>query len=187
MRIVGFDLECSSLNGMIGRVLCCGFKEILPAEHSKKLGIKPYVLRGDDKQYKNPKDLSDDSKLVDAIRVELNKYDVWVAHNGKLFDRKFMNTRLLKGNKEPLRSTFFIDPMWTVRTHMRTSSKLDNVQQLLGLEDEKTKITWDDWQRAMSGDKAAMDVIVRHVEQDVLVLEQAYWRLLPLMRTIARA
>jgi uncharacterized protein YprB with RNaseH-like and TPR domain len=69
---------------------------------------------------------------------------------------------------------------------MRTSSKLDNLQQYLGLPDEKTKITWDDWQRAMSGDKKAMDVIVEHNQQDVIVLEEAYWRLLPAMRTLSR-
>lgn len=183
MRIVAWDLECSSLSGMVGRVLCCGFKEIVHPDVKK---LKPYVFRGDDEPYFS-KDIADDGKLVAAIRDELEKYDVLVAHNGKLFDRKFLNARLLHAGERPLQSMFFIDPMWTVRTHMRTSSKLDNVQQFLGLDDEKTRISWDDWQRAMSGDRKAMDVIVKHVTQDVKVLEEAYWRLLPLMRTISRA
>jgi uncharacterized protein YprB with RNaseH-like and TPR domain len=170
---------------MIGRVLCCGFKEIVPPEH--KLGLKPYVFRGDDKKYKNPKDLADDGKLCLAIKTELERFDIVIAHNGKLFDRKFLNARLMKAGHEPLRSIFFIDTMWTVRTHLRTSSKLDNVQQFLGLEDAKTKITWDDWARAMSNDKKSMDAIVEHCTQDVLVLEQAHWRLLPAMRTLSRA
>lgn len=185
MRIVAWDLECSNLSGMIGRVLCCGFKEVVPPEH--KVNLEPYVLRGDSKKFKNPKDLADDGKLVTAIRDELEKFDVVIAHNGKLFDRKFLNARLMKAGERPLRAIFFIDPMWIVRTHMRTSSKLDNIQQFLGLEDSKTKITWDDWARAMGSDRKAMDVIVEHVVQDVLVLEQAYWRLLPAMRTITRA
>lgn len=185
MRIVGFDLECSSLSGMIGRVLCCGFKEILPPE--LKLNTKPYVFRGDNPKYRNKKDLADDSKLVVAIRDELEKYDIIVGHNSKLFDRKFLNARLAHANERGLESQFHIDTMWIVRSHLRTSSKLDNVQKFLGLEDEKTAISWDDWQRAVGGDKKAFDVIVDHNIQDVLVLEQAYWKLLPFMRTLSRA
>lgn len=183
MRIVAWDLECSSLSGMVGRVLCCGFKEIV---HPEVKRTKPYVFRGDEEPYFS-KDISDDGKLVAAIRDELERYDVLVAHNGKLFDRKFLNARLLKAGERPLKPMWFIDTMWTVRTHLRASSKLDNVQEFLGLEDAKTKISWPDWMRAIAGDHKAMDVIVRHVVQDVKVLEEAYWRLLPLMRTISRA
>ena len=184
MRIVAWDLECSSLSGMVGRVLCAGFKAVVPPENGK---TKPYVLRGDEAPYLNKKDLADDSKLAVAIRDELEKFDVVVVHNGKLFDRKFLNARLMRAGHHPLRSMFMVDTMWIVRTHMRTSSKLDNVQKFLGLPDEKTEITWDDWMRAMGGDRKAMDVIVEHVTQDVVVLEQAYWKLLPAMRTLSRA
>jgi uncharacterized protein YprB with RNaseH-like and TPR domain len=182
MRIIGWDLECSSLSGMMGRVLCSGFKEILPNRRGEIT-----VLRGDEKPFFNRRDIADDSKLVIAVRDMLESYDLLVTHNGKLFDRKFLNARLLKAGERPLESMFHIDTMWLVRAHLRTSSKLDNVQQFLGLEDEKTKITWDDWQRAMGGDKKSMNVICKHVIQDVKVLEEAYWNLLPVMRTIARA
>lgn len=183
MRIVAWDLECSSLSGMVGRILCSGFKQIMPPECRKS---KVYILRGDDALYNNPDDLADDSKLAIATRDELEKYDVIVAHNGILFDRKFLNARLIKVDARPIKPMFFVDTMWIVRTHMRASSKLDNVQKFLNLPDEKTDITWDNWQRGLSGDKAAMDEIVKHNKQDLLVLEQAYWRLLPAMRTLSR-
>jgi uncharacterized protein YprB with RNaseH-like and TPR domain len=168
---------------MVGRILCSGFKPIVPPEYGKR---DSYIFRGDQKPFLNRKDFADDSKLAIATRDELEKFDIVVAHNGILFDRKFLNARLLKCGERPLRAIFFVDTMWIVRSHMRTSSKLDNLQQYLGLPDEKTKITWDDWQRAMSGDKKAMDVIVEHNQQDVIVLEEAYWRLLPAMRTLSR-
>ncbi len=185
MRVVGFDLECSSLSGMIGRLLCCGFKEIVNPDLPIK--TKPYVFRGDDPKYKNTKDLADDSKLAVAVRDELEKFDIIVGHNSKLFDRKFLNARLAKAGERGLVSQWHIDTMWIVRSHLRASSKLDNVQKFLGLEDEKTPITWDDWQRAVGGDKRAFDVIVKHNTQDVLVLEEAYWKLLPFLRQITRA
>lgn len=183
MRYIGFDLECTSLSGMIGRILCCSFKPIvLP-----KMKTDVYTLRGDDRKFRNPEDIVDDSKLVVAIRDELESYDVIVGHNSKLFDRKFLNARLLKANERPLKPMFHIDTMWIVRSHMRISSRLQNVQQFLGLPDEKTPISWDNWMRGAAFDKKAMDEIVHHCEQDVKVLEQAYWRLVPHVREIRKA
>src|SRR5256885_4482620 len=126
MRIVGWDLECSSLSGMMGRILVSGFKPIVPSEYGHSA---PYIFRGDDKRFCNKKNLADDAELAVATRDELEKFDVVVAHNGILFDRKFLNARLLKVGERPLHPIFFVDTMWIVRTHMRTSSKLDNLQQ----------------------------------------------------------
>lgn len=182
MRILGWDLECSSLSGMMGRVLCCSFIPLIQGREGE-----PYTYRGDGKEYRNQRDIVDDSKLVVAIRNELERADLIVAHNGKLFDRKFLNARLLKAGERPLRPIFFIDTMWVIRSHMRISSKLINVQQFLNLPDEKTPITWDNWARAGAFDKKAMDEVVEHCEMDVRVLEHAYWRLLPFVRTIQKA
>jgi uncharacterized protein YprB with RNaseH-like and TPR domain len=170
---------------MIGRILCCSFKYTCGPQGKHKNEV--YTFRGDDKKFRNPKDVVDDSKLVVAIRDELEKADVIVAHNGKLFDRKFLNARLLRCNERPLRPIFFVDPMWIVRSHMRISSKLQNIQQFLKLPDEKTPISWEQWARGSSFDKPAMDEIVYHCEKDVKVLEQAYWRLLPFMREVRKA
>ena len=93
MQIVAWDLECSSLSGMMGRILCSGFKEILPPQHAKR--IKPYMFRLDDERFATD-DVINDLKLATAIRDELESYDIIVAHNGILFDRKFLNARLMK-------------------------------------------------------------------------------------------
>lgn len=167
--IVFWDLECTSLSAMIGRVLCCSFKPI---------GKKPYTFRADDPKHKGRR-ASDDSKLVIAVRDELEKYDIIVGHNSKLFDAKFLAGRLLKAGARPREKRFHVDSMWCIRSHMRISSKLDNVQQFLGLEDKKSPITWDSWADAAAGDKAAMDEVVYHCEQDVKVLELAYKKLIP--------
>jgi len=168
---------------MIGRVLCAVVKDILPPEYGSG---KHRVYRGDDPKYRNAKDCADDSKLVAAIRDDLAGSEMIIGHNSKLFDRKFLNARLIKSNQEPMKQQFHIDTMWIIRAHMRASSKLQNVQQFLGLPDEKTPISWDDWQRGAAFDKKAMTEIVGHCIQDVLVLEEAYWRILPLVRRVER-
>lgn len=184
MRIRAFDLECTSLSGMIGRVLCGVVKDIIPPEF--KVKCEPRIYRGDDKKYRNIKDVVDDSKLCQAISEDLAGADVIVGHNSKLFDRKFLNARLVKAKMEPTRQQFHIDTMWLVRAHMRVSSKLVNLEQFLGLPDKKTDLLWDTWMRGAAFDKKAMDEIVQHCVMDVEVLEQAYWRLLPLARRIER-
>lgn len=183
MRILAFDLECTSLSGMVGRLLCGSVKDVVHPDYADG-NVRTY--RADDPAYRNKKDDADDAKLAVAIRDELEVADVIVGHNSKLFDRKFLNARLLKAGHRPLRQQYHIDTMWIVRTHLRISSKLDNVQKFLGLPTVKTPISWDDWMRGLNDNKA-MNTIVEHCEADVRVLEEAYWRLLPYMRTIVRA
>lgn len=183
MRIRAFDLECTSLSGMIGKVLCGVVKDILPPEFGIK--TKHRIYRGDATQFKS-KDIADDSKLCKTISDDLAGADIIIGHNSKLFDRKFLNARLVKAGLAPTRQTFHIDTMWAVRAHMRVSSKLVNLQQFLNLPEEKTVLSWDTWMRGAAYDKKAMDEIVEHCVKDVDVLEMAYWKLVPLVRRIER-
>lgn len=180
MRIAGFDLETTDLGGNFGRILCGVVKPYL---HDGLGAAK--VFRGDVRPFRQ-KDIADDGRLAVAIRDELEHYDVIVGHNSKLFDRKFLNARLLRAGERPKASQFHVDTMWVIRTHFRMSSKLDNVQKMLGLPDEKTPIDWNTWARAGAWVRSAMDEVVEHCLADVDVLEGAYWKLLPSIRTIRR-
>ena len=178
MRIVAWDLETTDLGGNFGRILCCSFKPILPPNEGRSMGKgKVYTFRADDPEYAGS-DIIDDSKLALAIRDELERYDLLVGHNSLLYDRKFLNARLIKAGERILLPKWHFDTMWVVRTQFRMSSKLNNVQKMLGLPDEKTEIDWDSWARAGAYSKPGMDEVVHHCEQDVKVLEQAYWKLL---------
>ena len=187
MRIVAYDLETSDLKALMGRVLCASFQPIVDRDFlstvPKRYHPKPYTFRGDADEYRDD-DVANDHKLVVAIRDELMKYNTIVTWNGKLFDNRFINAKLCEYGEAPLATQFHYDPMWTVRNGLRVgSSKLNNVQKYLGLPDEKTEITWKDWQRAQSFDKDAMDTVVHHCELDVIVLMEAYWRLLKHAKT----
>lgn len=169
---------------MFGRILCCSFKPISWGVEPKH--NPPYTFRGDDRKYRVNGDVADDSKLAVAIRNELESADLLVAWNGILFDYKFLNARLFRVGERPREARWTFDPMWTVRSNIRCSSKLDNVAQFLDLTEQKTGISWPDWLRGAAFDKKAMDVIVEHCEADVKVLEQAYWRLLPYQKALKR-
>lgn len=168
LSIVMWDLECTNLSAMIGRILCCSFKPF---------GKKVYTLRAD--EIAPDSDPTDDAGLVHKIRDELESYDIIVGHNSKLFDAKFLGGRLFKAGLRPREKRFHVDSMWTVRANLRISSKLVNVQEFAGLEDKKTPITWDDWARAGAFYGKGMDQVVSHCEADVRVLEGVYRRIIP--------
>lgn len=171
----------------MGRVLCASFLDIVDTQFlttvPKKYHPKPVTLRGDQPEYLDG-DPVNDHRLVVAIRDYLQQYHSIVTWNGKLFDNRFLNAKLLEYGEAPLKVQFHYDPMWTVRNGLRIgSSKLLNVQKYLNLGEEKTEITWKDWQRAQCFDKESMDTVVYHCEQDVKVLVEAYWKLLPHARS----
>lgn len=180
-RVIGFDLETTSLSGMIGRVLACSFIDIGATDADDKV----WTLRGDDPEFRH-EDPINDQKLVAAIRDNCELADIIVGHNSKLFDIKFLNARLIHWNERPYIPGWSLDSMWVVRSALRTSSKLDNVQKHLGLPESKTPVDWDTWARAQAGYRKAMDEVVVHCEQDVKVLAQAMRRLKPYVRNIRR-
>ncbi len=66
------------------------------------------------------------------------------------------------------------------------SRKLVNVQKFLGLQESKTELNWETWQRAATGNKKAMNEVVTHCEADVEVLAEAYWRMLRAVKNVHR-
>lgn len=182
LKIVAFDLETSDLKALMGRIFCCSFLPIAAGVESK-----PYTFNLLDKKYRG-KSLIDDSKLCEAIRDEIEKYHCIVGWNSKLFDLPLLNARLAKAGKRLCRPQFHADMMWyAAGSSLRIGSrKLVNVQKFFGLGEEKTDISWDQWQLVASGSKKAMAEVVHHCEQDVKVLAQAYWHLLPCMATLHR-
>lgn len=184
MRVAAFDLETTDLKALMGRILCCSFAEI-------RYGHKPRVwtFRSDRAPWQD-KDPISDKKLVCAIRDELEKYDVIVGWNSKLFDLPFLQARLLaNGETRRVSPHWHLDLMWNAggSSNRIGSRKLVNVQKFLQLPESKTDIDWATWQRAANGDGKAMNKIIHHCQQDVKVLEQAYWKLLPSVTRLERA
>ena len=182
MRIVAFDLETSDLKALMGRIFCCSFMPIVDG-----VATKPYTFHLHESRFKGASKI-DDSKLCVAIREELEKYNMIVGWNSKLFDLPLLNARLAKHGTHPCRPQFHADIMWYAGgSSMRIGSrKLVNVQKYFKLGEEKTDIDWEQWQAVATGDAKAMKVVVEHCEADVKVLAEAYWKLLPYISTIHR-
>lgn len=168
--IVMYDLECTSLKPNVGRILCASFKP---------LGGAVYTLGALDKGLRK-QDVYDDGALARRIRDELERYDVIVGHNSRMFDTRFLNARLLRAGERIKTQQYQIDTMWAWRSKSSAWSALNAVQTfaLPDAEVTKTSVEWPEWMRALGWSKklrdAAMAEIVDHCERDVVVLEDAY-------------
>lgn len=176
MKIVAFDIETTSLEASLGRILCASFQPVW----NNGERAEPYTFRGDSKKFKR-KDPLNDMALCEAIRDELEKYHCIVTWNGKLFDVPFLQARLLKHEKRRFHPHLHADMMWYAggNSNRIGSKRLATVQEYLSLESSKTPLDRETWQRAAAFHKESFDKVVEHCEADVKVLEEAYWRLLP--------
>lgn len=174
MRVTAWDLECSNLSADFGIILCAGFKDVGTG--------KPHVLNILD--YTKTGDLIRAEKhLLRAISKRLLESDVWLTHFGSWFDIPFVNSRLLYHKLPVLPPSYPHVDTWKVaknRLKLR-NNRLNTVSEFLKTPSEKNAIKPEQWIRALGGHAPSMAYIVKHCRLDVLVLEEAYNRLRPLI------
>lgn len=181
-RTAFLDIEATDLKANFGRLLCLSVAD----QHSTSRD-DVVTFRWDDPEFAG-RNRRDDSLLAAAIRDYLDQFDVWVGWNSKRYDIPFINTRLALHDLRPLRADIMhIDPMYTSRHSMRLhSSRLDAVAKTFRLDDQKTPLDPEIWAAAADGEREAMDYVVMHCEQDVLVLRHAFHVLKPFIRNVHR-
>lgn len=177
-RILLFDIETTHLKADFGTLLCFGFKWF----GESKVEV-PSIA--DFSAWK--KDPTNDKGLVKAAAEVLSSADMWVTYYGKGFDVKYLNSKLLEHDLPVLPNIPHVDLFYTVRGNLALSRKsLANVSYFLKLDATKTPVEGRIWKRAMVGHEDSLRYIIRHCRSDVLVLEEAYLKLRPLVRTHPR-
>lgn len=172
MEILAWDLECSGLNADYGMILCIGFKPVK--------GGKAEVW--DVASYGNNY-LTSEKRLLKDASDRLLKSDIWLTWFGTYYDIPFINSRLLYHRLPVLPAGHpHIDGWRTAKNRLKLrNNRLATVQDFLGLEHEKDAVKGPEWIKAMQGDRKALKYIIEHCRKDVLVLEEAYNLLRPLI------
>lgn len=173
MKILSWDLECSGLNADFGLILCAGMKEVGKG--------KPLVLNVLD--YPGTDIIAKERNLLKDLSERLLAADVWLTHFGTWFDLPFVNSRLLYHHLPILPPNFSHIDTWKIsrnRLKLR-NNRLITIQEHLKLAEEKNAIKPEQWIRALGGHRPSMSYIVEHCRRDVLVLEETYLRLRPLV------
>ena len=174
MLACSLDLETSGFEADYNIILCAVIKPFRGDGSGKHT-----ILRAD--KYSNwNEQRCEDSLICQALKIELSKYDILIAHNGARFDVPFIMTRFLRNNitwPQPK----VIDPVRIARRYMRLgSNSLKAVCHHFGIEG-KTETLGQEWMQAKfnrgATNKKAMDYVVEHCIADVDILEQAFSRI----------
>jgi len=120
-----------------------------------------------------------DKKIVTKLSSVINQADELVYHNGKKFDYKKINARVVLNNLPPISKPRETDTLIQCKKHFAFSAnKLDYVAKALGLGG---KIDTNDelWLRCLRGERNAVDEMLVYNKYDVVLLEKVFDKLAP--------
>lgn len=177
-KILIWDIESTHLKADWATILCIGWKWYGAPEVQV-----PSLM-----DYKGwNKDVTDDSKLLKDFHDVLMEADMLVTYFGKGFDIKMVQSKFLEYGLPVLPNIPHVDLFFTVKSGMTLTRKsLDNVSRYLNLENEKSYVSGKIWKKAMAGDRESINYVIEHCKADVLVLEELYTKLRPLVRVHPR-
>lgn len=145
----------------------------------KRLGEKTRVYTLLSHPGRNRKD---DSKLMKAIRDELDWADIVITQNGDQFDIKKLNTAFLKHGLTPPSPFKSVDTKKTSKKHFYfANNKLDNLGEELGFGGKMHHEGFPLWERVMEGDPRAVKKMANYCKRDVELTEKVYLKERPWM------
>ena len=166
-----------TLKASINSIICCGYK--IYGEG------KTHVINAWDNKKLWSKDVNDDSWICKEILKILTTADCLVTHNGKRFDLKFLQTRLIKHGLNPLPKIMHVDTCSEAKKHlMLFNNRLDTLAKFMTSEQKLENGGWDLWVKVMNRDKKSMATMTEYCAQDVITLEAVFKRLKPFVTQI---
>jgi len=131
-------------------------------------------------------DVNNDRRVVEAAYEVLHSADCVISHNGKRFDWKFLQTRLLYHGMTPLPKMHHVDTCAEAKKNIfALNNRLNTLAQFL-TDEEKLEHGegWKLWIRTYNRDKEAQDLMERYCKQDVLVTEKVFRKLRPMINSL---
>jgi uncharacterized protein YprB with RNaseH-like and TPR domain len=120
-----------------------------------------------------------DRRIVEELVTAMAPYDVMVTYFGKPFDMKYIRSRaLFWGIQFPSYGDLF---HWDLYYHVKKNFRLGNnrlatVTNYLGIVG-KTPLDPAIWMKARYGDRKALEYVVEHNKNDVIILEKLHDRI----------
>lgn len=160
-----------TLKATITSIICAGWKEY----NSKKTHC---INAWDFPQWK--KNINNDERVVKAIYEVLKDADCVITQNGKRFDWKYLQTRIMKYNLPPLPKIHHVDTVVLAKQNLYAfNNRLNTLGEYLVNEKKLDHEGWDLWVDVCNKDKKAMDKMERYCKQDVKLLEKVFEKLKP--------
>lgn len=132
------------------------------------------------------KNVNDDKELCRFAYEMLHDADVVITHNGRKFDMKHLQTRLLKNGLPTLpTSIIHIDTRQIASKNLfSVNNKLDTLGSHFVGERKMENGGWGLWCDVLDRDPKAQETMRKYCKQDVLLLEKLYLKLRPLIKSL---
>lgn len=171
-KVLLFDIESAGVNALhsdLGFVIVFGYKW-LGEKQAHALTVTQSELRK-----------FDDNALLRRASKLFEEADLCVGHFASVFDRRFIQGRLLINNLPPIAPVKMRDTCMLARSIANFSSnRLKHLAKLLQLRHQKLENNWPTaWFQVMKGDMKALKGLADYCKGDVLALEELYLRLRP--------
>lgn len=133
---------------------------------------------------RNASNIENDKRILKGIWRLIDKADVLITQNGVSFDMKKLNARFIQQGLKPTSSVKHIDTLKIARKVFGfTSNKLEYLTDKLCIKYKKSKHKkfsgFDLWKECLAGNEEAWNEMEKYNKQDVLSLEELYYKLVP--------
>ncbi len=192
MKILSFDIETSYGEYALWRpgTQYVDYKQMLPGTEPSILVASYSWIYPSEEEYTVPQNMfvdvsapRDDKEITGAIAELLDEADVVITHNGDNFDRKFVNTRLVKHGYDPVPPLTSVDTLKISRRNFKfVSNRLDAIGEYLGLG-RKIKTDLDLWKGILvhgetyRDKRRALKKMREYCDRDVELLNEVYFAL----------
>ena len=171
-KILSFDIESAGVNALkadLGFVILFGYKWA-HEEEAHVITIDRQSLRR-----------FDDKALLRQASAIMAQADLVVGHFASLFDRRFIQGRLLINGLPPIPPTKIRDTCLIARSLATFSSnRLKHLAKILRLSHQKLDNNWPTaWFKVMQGSVRHLNALAKYCKGDVEAVEELYFKLRP--------
>jgi hypothetical protein len=171
-KVLFFDLESNGTNALksdLGFVIVFGFKWA----HEKRAHAITLTKR--------ELDHFDDRRLLKIASKLIQEADILVGHFASVFDRRFIQGRLLLQGLPPIPNTKLRDTCLITRSFANYSSnRLKHLAKILKLKHQKLENNWPEaWLEVLKGNMRVLRDLAEYCKGDVLALEELYNKIRP--------
>lgn len=185
-KILFLDIETTPIAGYVWSIWeqNVGLNQIIKewsvlSYAGKFLGTKEIYYNDTRKK----KDIRDDNDLLRELHGLLDEADIVVAQNGKQFDIKKINARMLMAGMKPYSPVRVVDTLVVAKTVAAfTSNKLEWLSKHLTnspKSQHKAFPGFELWDECLKRNPKAFAEMKKYNIQDIIALEKLYKRLLP--------
>lgn len=174
------DYPGLTLRASITSIICAGYK-VLGEKRTRCINAWDFKTRW-------AKDVNDDYMVVKRIREVLATADAVITHNGKKFDWKHLQTRLMFHGLPPLPIIPHMDTCAEAKKHLYVfNNRLGTIGEFLTGQKKLENGGWDLWVDVHNRKPSALKLMTAYCKQDIDLTEKVFLKLRPLIKGIPNA